>query len=125
MPDVVVVVEVEQLALAVEMARGGWREDPGGGLVEEEVHGPRPGDGGQEDVDQGLSGDPLAVSQLHQDVECGVEQQVDDQDAEQEAGKVKSFILQLLDNLEIKMIHSTFSAVKSKRNELQKLAWWH
>ena len=102
MPDVVVVIKIEQLALAVEMTRGSWRQHPGGRLVEEEVHCPGPGDGGQQDVDQGLSRDPLSVSQLHQDVESGVEQQIDDQDAEQETGKVKSFILQLLDNLNSK-----------------------
>ena len=60
-PDVVIVVEVEQFALRVEVARGGRGEDPAGGLVDEEVHGPGPRDGGYQDVDRGLPGYSLAV----------------------------------------------------------------
>ena len=90
MPDVVIVVEVEQFALSVEVTRGCGREDPAGGLVDEEVESPGPGDAGHQDVDGRLSGDPLAVPQLHQDVEARVEEEVDDQNKQQEAGEVSA-----------------------------------
>ena len=61
MPDVVVVVKVQKATLRVEVTRGCWREDPAGGLVDEEVHGPRPGDRGYQDVDSGLPGYSLPV----------------------------------------------------------------
>ena len=99
-PDVVIVVEVEQFALRVEVARGSRGEDPAGGLVDEEVHRPRPCDHCHEDVDRGLLGDPLPVSQLHQDVEAGVQQQVDNQNKQQETGEVSSFCGNV-DNLQL------------------------
>ena len=43
------------------MPRLGRSLDPGGGLVEEEVHGPGPREEGDEGVDGGLPGDALAV----------------------------------------------------------------
>ena len=45
-----------------------WRALPRGRLVDEEVHGPDPGGGGEDDEDARNDGDPLAVPQLHDDV---------------------------------------------------------
>ena len=95
MPDVVVIIEVEQLALSVESPGGCRRQDPGGGLVEEEVHGTGPGEAGEDDVDQGLLGDPLPVPQLHEDVEHCIQHQVDDQDSKQKTSKIKPLICKL------------------------------
>ena len=87
-PDVVVVVEVEQLALGVEVPGLGGGEDPAGGLGHEEVERPGPGHQRHHDVEDGLDQDPLAVAQLHQQVEQRVQQQVADQNTEEETGKI-------------------------------------
>ena len=42
MPDVVIVVEMEETALLVEVPRLGWSHDPSRGFVEEEVTGTGP-----------------------------------------------------------------------------------
>ena len=68
------------------------RLDPRGGLVEEEVHRPRPREQRRERVDRRLPRDPLAVPQLHDDVEHRVEHHVADENGEEEAGKVTALI---------------------------------
>ena len=66
--------------------------DPRGGLVEEEVHGPRPREQRHECVDRRLPSDALAVPQLHDDVEHRVEHYVANEDGEEEAGKVTALV---------------------------------
>ena len=78
-PDVVVVVEPEELTLGVHVPRLGRGHDPVGGGRHVEGQGPDPGYQGDTEVEQRLSGDPLPIPQLHQDVVAGVEQQVADQ----------------------------------------------
>ena len=56
--------------------------DPRGGLVEEEVHGPRPREQRHERVDRRLPRDALAVPQLHDDVEHRVEHHVADENGQ-------------------------------------------
>ena len=81
-------------AVHVETPRLGRGLDPRGGLVEEEVHGAGPREQRHEGVDGGLPGDALAVPQLHDDVEEGVEHDVADEYGQEEAGKVAAAVRQ-------------------------------
>ena len=98
-PDVVVVVEVEQLALCVQPPRLCWRQEPACRLVDEEPDSAGPADPGQEEVGRGLLANSLPVPQLHEDVEGGVEEEVADEDVEQVAGKVATILGQLCDSI--------------------------
>ena len=86
----VATIEVEEFAVCIEMAGRGWGENPAGGLVKEEVHSPGPSCPGEQDVGGRLPGNPLPATQFHNDVEGGIEQQVDDENPQQEAGEVST-----------------------------------
>lgn len=64
-----VVIEVEQLAVLVQVSGLCWSSGPGRGLVQEEVQGSKPGEGGYQNVGGGLGPDAFFVAQFHDNVE--------------------------------------------------------
>lgn len=86
-PDIVVIKEVEEDAVAVVLPGlcGGFL--PRAQSLEEEEEREAPDHGGADDAEQRDELDPLAAPELHDDVEGEIKQQVADANCQQEIGR--------------------------------------
>lgn len=89
MPDVMVVVEVEQFTFLIIVPGLSRLHVPCSVLVQEEVHSRCTTKARQKTVGQRLTTNPLTMPELHEYVEGAVEEEVDDEDPKQESSKVR------------------------------------